>query len=103
GTQDDRATEIFSSQAMVDFLDRMAAHQQDRIVIFDAPPLLASAEARVIAPQMGQIVLVVHAGKTHQGSVQQALSILEDSAIVMTLLNQSRTASASSPYGYYAY
>ncbi|WP_031409259.1 XrtA-associated tyrosine autokinase [Thiomonas sp. FB-Cd] len=103
GTQDDRATEIFSSQAMRDFLDRMAAHQQDRIVIFDAPPLLASAEARVIAPQMGQIVLVVHAGKTHQGSVQQALSILEESGIVMTLLNQSRTPSASSPYGYYAY
>ena len=103
GTHDDRATEIFSSHAMTAFLDRMAAHQDERIVIFDAPPLLASAEARALAPQMGQIVLIVHAGKTHQGSVQQALSILEDSAIVMTLLNQSRTPSASSPYGYYAY
>ena len=103
GTQNERATEIFSSQAMVALLNRLAAHQQDRIVIFDCPPLLPSAEARALAPQMGQIVLVVHAGKTHQGSVQQALAILEESPIVMTLLNQSRTPAASSPYGYYAY
>jgi exopolysaccharide/PEP-CTERM locus tyrosine autokinase len=103
GTQNERATEIFSSQAMVGFLIHLAAHQQDRIVIFDSPPLLPSAEARALAPQMGQIVLVVHAGKTHQGSVQQSLAILEESSIVMTLLNQSRTPSASSPYGYYAY
>ncbi|MHB1667932.1 MAG: XrtA-associated tyrosine autokinase [Thiomonas sp.] len=103
GTQNERATEIFSSQAMAAFLNRLAAHQMDRIVIFDCPPLLPSAEARALAPQMGQIVLVVHAGKTHQGSVQQSLAILEESPIVMTLLNQSRTPSASSPYGYYAY
>lgn len=103
GTQNERATEILSSQAMRDLLDRLAAHQQDRIVIFDAPPLLPSAEARVLAPQMGQIVLVVHAGKTHQGSVLQALSTLEECPLVMTLLNQSRTPSSASPYGYYAY
>lgn len=103
GTQNDRATEIFSSQAMQDFLNHLAAHQQDRIVIFDAPPLLPSVEARVLAPQMGQVVLVVHAGKTHQGSVLQALSMLEECPVVMTLLNQSRTPSTASPYGYYAY
>ncbi len=103
GTQNDRATEIFSSQAMQDFLNRLAGHQRDRIVIFDAPPLLPSVEARVLAPQMGQVVLVVHAGKTHQGSVLQALSMLEECPLVMTLLNQSRTPSTASPYGYYAY
>ena len=103
GTQDGRATEIFSSHAMTTFLDNLADHQHERIVIFDAPPLLPSAEARALAPQMGQVLLIVHAAKTHQGSVQQALAMLEDNDIVMTLLNQSSTPSASSPYGYYAY
>ncbi len=98
-----RATEIFSSKAMTGFLDRLAAHRDERIVIFDSPPLLPSAEARAIAPQMGQVVLVVHAGKTHQGSVQQSLALLEDNPVVMSLLNQSRTPSSASPYGYYAY
>ena len=103
GTRNERATEIFSSQSMVDLLNRLAAHGQDRIVIFDSPPLLPSAEARALAPQMGQVVLIVHAGKTQQGSVQQSLSILEENPVVMSLLNQSRTPSSASPYGYYSY
>ncbi len=103
GSADDRATELFSSTAMSAFLDRLALHARDRVVIFDAPPLLPSAEARALAPQMGQIVVVVQAGKTHQGTVQQALAMVEDCPVVMTLLNQSRAPSSASPYGYYAY
>ncbi len=103
GTANERATEIFSSHAMTEFLNLLAVHRDERIVVFDSPPLLPSAEARVIAPQMGQVVLVVHAGKTHQGSVQQSLALLEDNPVAMTLLNQSRTPSSASPYGYYAY
>jgi hypothetical protein len=52
---------------------------------------------------MGQVVLVVQAGKTAQGSVQHALNLLEDCPLVLTLLNQARAPAASSPYGYYAY
>ena len=103
GTQHELATEIFGSQAMGAFLERLAAHGDQRIVIFDAPPLLHAAEARVLAPQMGQVVLVVKAGKTQQGSVQHALALLEDCPLVLTLLNQARAPAASSPYGYYAY
>ena len=103
GRQHDLATAIFGSRAMGLLLDRLAAHAEQRIVIFDAPPLLHAAEARVLAPQMGQVVLVVEAGKTQQGSVQHALNLVEECPLVMTLLNQSRSPSASSPYGYYAY
>ena len=88
---------------MAALLGRLAAHAEQRIVVFDAPPLLHAAEARVLAPQMGQVVLVVHAGKTPRGSVQHALRLLDECSLVMTLLNQSRGAVASSPYGYYAY
>ena len=103
GTSDERATEIFSSDAMSRFLNTLASHRQDRIVVFDAPPLLPSAEARALAPQMGQVVLVVQAGKTHQGTVQQSMAMLDDCPVVMSLLNQSRAPSSASPYGYYAY
>ncbi len=103
GTQHELATEIFGSAAMQALLARLAAHAEQRMVVFDAPPLLHAAEARVLAPQMGQVVLVVHAGSTRQGTVQHALSLLEDCPLVMTLLNQSRTPPESSAYGYYAY
>lgn len=103
GTQHELATEIYGSAAMNALLERLAAHAEQRIVVFDGPPLLHAAEARALAPQMGQVVLVVEAGKTQQGSVQHALSLLEDCPLVLTLLNQARAPAASSPYGYYAY
>lgn len=103
GSDHDLATEIFGSREMSTLLERLAAHADQRIVIFDAPPLLHAAEARVLAPQMGQVVLVVQASRTQRGSVQHALSLLEDCPLVMTVLNQARTPAASSSYGYYAY
>jgi exopolysaccharide/PEP-CTERM locus tyrosine autokinase len=103
GSQHQLATEIFGSQAMGSLLARLAAHAEQRIVVFDAPPLLHAAEARALAPQMGQVVLVVQASGTPRGSVQHALHLLEDCPLVLTLLNQARGAAASSPYGYYAY
>ena len=97
------ATELIGSKDMHALLDRLAAHPEQRIVVFDGPPMLHAAEARALAPQMGQIVLVVRAGQTQRGSVQHALALLQECPLVMTLLNQSRTPSESSPYGYYAY
>ena len=103
GAAGELATELFSGREMSSLLDRLAASPVQRIVIFDAPPLLHSVEARVLAPQMGQVVLTVQAGRTPRGSVQQALGLLEECPLVMTVLNQARTPSPSSPYGYYAY
>ncbi|MDE2150419.1 MAG: AAA family ATPase [Gammaproteobacteria bacterium] len=102
GTRNECATELLSSQAMRRLLDLLAADQK-RIVVFDAPPLLPSAEARVLAPQMGQVLIVVRAGKTPQGMVMQALGSVESCPLVMTLLNQSRARSDASRYGYYYY
>ena len=103
GAAGELATELFSGREMSSLLDRLAASPVQRIVIFDAPPLLHAVEARVLAPQMGQVVLTVQAGRTPRGSVQQALGLLEECPLVMTVLNQARTPSQSSPYGYYAY
>ena len=103
GAAGELATELFSGREMSSLLDRLAASPVQRIVIFDAPPLLHAVEARVLAPQMGQVVLTVQAGRTPRGSVQQALGLLEECPLVMTVLNQARTPSPSSPYGYYAY
>ena len=103
GTPQELATEVLGSREMHALLDRLAAYPEQRIVVFDAPPLLHAAEARALAPQMGQVVLVVKAGATPRGSVQHALSLLHECPLVMTLLNQARTPAESSPYGYYAY
>ncbi len=102
GTPHSRATELLASEGMVRLVAEMASHYPDRILVFDAPPLLSSTESRVLATHMGQIVLVVDAERTPQGSVKQALAAIEQCPVVMTLLNKiERVDSGSYYYGYY--
>lgn len=94
-----RATELLASGAMAQLLDEMANRYSDRIVIFDSPPLLAATESPVLATQMGQIVVVVHAESTTARSVEHALTAIEACPVKMMVLNQVRTASQVG-YGY---
>ena len=94
-----RSTELLASDAMRQLLQKMAKRYPDRIIIFDSPPLLLTTEARVLASQMGQVVLVVQAGKTLQADVQHALSMIESCPIRMVLLNMARIDSQGD-YGY---
>jgi len=90
GTPHPRATELLASDAMRALLDDMAQRYSDRIIIFDSPPLLLTTEARVLASQMGQIVMVVQADKTSQADVQHALSTIENCPLRMLVLNKAR-------------
>ncbi|XVJ68820.1 MAG: tyrosine-protein kinase family protein [Rhizobacter sp.] len=94
-----RATEMLASDAMRQLLDDMAQRYSDRIIIFDSPPLLLTTEARALAAHMGQIVVVVHAGKTLQREVHHALSTIEACPVKLMLLNQA-TEDATGDYGY---
>ena len=99
GTQHARATELLASDAMTRLLDEMGRRYPDRIIIFDSPPLLLTTEARVLATHMGQVVIVVHAGKTLQADVQSALATIENCPVRLMLLNRAQAA-AESGYGY---
>lgn len=89
GTPHPRATELLASDAMVRLLDDMASRYADRIIIFDSPPLLLTTESRVLATHMGQVVMVVHAGRTLQAEVKQALSTVEACPLKLMLLNKT--------------
>ena len=94
-----KSTELLASDAMRQLLRDMASRYPDRIIIFDSPPLLLTTESRVLAAQMGQVVLVVNAGKTLQADVRHALSTIEQCPIRMLVLNKARTESQGA-YGY---
>jgi exopolysaccharide/PEP-CTERM locus tyrosine autokinase len=99
GTPHARATELLASDAMRLLLDDISKRYPDRIVIFDSPPLLLRTEARVLATQMGQVILVVQADNTLQVDVQHALATIESCPVKMMLLNKVR-AEAKGKYGY---
>ena len=105
GTPHAKATELLASEAMSKLLDDMSTRYPDRIIIFDSPPLLLTTESRVLATHMGQIVIVVHADRTLQGTVQQALAAIETCPVKMMVLNKARPDAIGGygSYGGYGY
>ena len=67
-------------------------------MIFDSPPLLATTEARVLATNMGQIVMVVASDATTQHAVKHALAAIESCEIVMMVLNKARKSDVGTYY-----
>ena len=104
GTAHRRATEMLASETMASLLEEMASRYRDRILVFDAPPLLATTEARALASHMGQIIMVVEADRTAQVMVKHALETIESCPVVMMVLNKAPRPEVGSYYGqnYYA-
>jgi len=100
GTRHARATELLASEAMRALLQEMAERYADRIIIFDSPPLLSASEACVLATRMGQILVVVEAGKTTEAMLKDALSRIESSNVVGVLLNKGAAPGSGYGYGY---
>jgi protein-tyrosine kinase len=103
GTPHVHATELLASDAMRGLLQEMANRYRDRIIIFDSPPLLAASEAAVIASQMGQVVMIVEAGKTPEPTLKSAMARLDSSNIAGVLLNKGHQVYTGDEYGAYTY
>jgi protein-tyrosine kinase len=99
GSAHQHATELLASDAMRVLLQEMAERYPDRIIIFDSPPLLAASEAGVLASRMGQIVMVVEAGKTSEAELKSALGRIESNNITGLLLNKGEGFGRGSYYG----
>lgn len=98
-----QATELLASEAMANLLAELSERYSDRIVIFDSPPLLVTTEARTLAANMGQIVMVVESDSTTHEALREALSTIESCDVVGMVLNKGRRSNPGDSYGYYGY
>lgn len=104
GKHDDHAAELLTSARMAALCDELESSDPQRIILFDSPPLLLTAEAAVLATQVGQIVLVVLANETPQQAVLEARDRLDPALPIGLLLNQVDSRDSASAYGeYYTY
>jgi exopolysaccharide/PEP-CTERM locus tyrosine autokinase len=102
GQRHAHSTELLASSNMANLMEELSQRYSDRVVIFDTPPLLLTSEAGVLAGLMGQIVLVVEAGKTPQSVVKDAVALLDPNQIIGVLLNKSERGIGTG-YGLYGY
>jgi len=103
GKQDEYVTELLASHRMQSIVEEIAERYDDRIIIFDAPPLLSTPQTHVLAELAGQVVFVVEAGKTPQSAVEDALELLPEGCAAAFLMNKNESGSKKGAYysGYY--
>jgi protein-tyrosine kinase len=94
--------ELLSSREMGTLLDEMTQRLDDRFIVIDTPPCMASSDAAALAPLVGQIVFIVEAQNTQQAEIEAALSTLSACPRISLLLNKSDTL-ASEHFGTYGY
>ena len=107
GRKHEQATELLASRRMKTLIDLLSDTYEDRVVIFDTPPLLLTSEAQVLARIVGQVVVVIEARVSSQESLIRALDLLDRDKPINAILNKSRNAVGPDygqvSYGYYPY
>ncbi len=102
GARDEHTPELISSQRTAELLRDVSKKYEDRIVVFDTPPALASAETANLAGYMHQVILVVAWGEANRHQIQKALDNVSACRNVSLVFNKSpKWQKMNSDYYYY--
>ena len=88
------STEILTAPKMVALVEELKHRYPSRVVIFDLPPLLHTADVLAFSPYTDALLMVVEEGKTTGEELQRALSLVKNSRPVLgTVLNKAGRSS----------
>jgi len=82
------STELLASPRMRALAGEMKDRYPDRYIIFDAPPVLGTADAISFAPLVDCVLMVVEAGETPVQNVQDALKYIPEEKFLGFVLNR---------------
>ena len=108
GSAQEKPAELIGSRKMEALVNELKSRYNDRYIIFDATPLLATTEPEVLARLVDGILIVVRANVTPRETVIQAITSLDPKKILGFVLNdvEFKSSGLSSRYfgsdGYYA-
>lgn len=88
----DQTAEILRSPMMVDLVREMRDRYPDRLIVFDAPPVLEGSDMLGFAPHVDAIVLVAEEASTSVQDIERACELLQDRTLLGVVLNKSREA-----------
>lgn len=101
GQLHERCTELLASARMDRLIKELASRYEDRVLIFDSPPILATTESVALTSHMGQVVFVVQAGRTKRESVDSALELIGERPHVGLVLNRTTGGFGTTEFGAY--
>ena len=95
--------EMLSSNRMKGLLEEMGRRYSDRYIVLDAPPCLATSDASILAPLVGQIIFVVEANRTQQPEIEEGIRLVRACPNISLVLNKTDGNSPEQfgSHGYY--
>lgn len=82
-------SEILSSPRMMATLKELVGRYEERLIIFDLPPLLRDDDALVFTPYVDATLLVVEQGVTTPDEVERCLQLLQGTNVIGTVFNKT--------------
>jgi non-specific protein-tyrosine kinase len=86
-----QSAELLGSPRMEALVKEFRERYPERVVIFDTPPILTSADALSFSRFVDGILLVVEAEKTRRDEITRVFELLEGKPILGSVLNKTRT------------
>jgi protein-tyrosine kinase len=91
GSNHHLANELLTSKTMLDLMTDFRERYSDRIVFFDAPPLLGVNEAQTLSHHVDQIIIVINEGTVKTSDLKQVQATLPKNVKVHYILNRTLT------------
>ncbi|TKB25008.1 polysaccharide biosynthesis tyrosine autokinase [Desulfopila sp. IMCC35006] len=79
--------ELLGSTRMAALVEELSSRYEDRIIIFDTPPLLVAAESSVLAGQVDAVILVVRQSCSGRAQIQKIVNIIGEERILGVVFN----------------
>lgn len=87
GAIQENPVELIASNRMKTLIQELKSRYEDRYIILDSSPLLATTEPTVLTEMVDGILMVVKIGETPRESIQQALTLVNKEKILGVVLN----------------
>lgn len=96
GREISNSTEILTSPKMLALVEEFKHRYPSRVVIFDLPPLLHTADVLAFSPYTDALLMVVEEGRTTGEELRRALGLVKGSRPVLgTVLNKAGRLAAT--------
>jgi len=84
------SSDVLTSPEMVKLATELRERYQERILIYDLPPMLLVDDCIAFLDHVDACVFVVEEGTTKSEEITRALSLINDEKMIGTILNKSR-------------
>lgn len=92
-----RASELLSSPKVSNLIGELRQRYEDRIVVFDLPPILVADDVMAVLPHVDCVLMVVGSGVSGKAEVEEAMTRVAKANLIGVVLNKD-TAPAQQDY-----